>query len=130
MYEKVKQFRQKMGLSISNEPTLLAPAEASYFARFIMEELSEFLKAHEERNLIDASDAVVDLIYVALGCSHAMGLPFNTLFDIVHHANMEKVPANELQRSKRGKQYDVVKPLGWEAPETKISIALAKCKNT
>lgn len=130
MYEKVKQFRVKMGLPIANAPTLLTSAEASYFARFIMEELSEFLKAHEERDLVGVSDAIVDLIYVALGSAHAMGLPFEKLFNIVHQANMEKVPANDLQRSKRGAQYDVVKPLGWEAPETKISIALATHKNT
>ena len=120
MYDKVYQFRKRMGLPVADSPTLLKPEDASYFARFIMEELSEFLKANEEQSLIDTADALADLVYVTLGCAHAMGLPFKEIFDVVHDANMAKVPANEARRSARGKAYDVIKPDGWQPPEPRI----------
>jgi len=116
-FEAVREFRTKMGLPMSIDPHLIPAAETSYFARFIMEELSEYLRACEENSLVDAADAIIDLVYVALGCAHAMGIPFDELFSVVHRANMAKEPANEYLRSLRGSQYDVIKPPGWTAPE-------------
>lgn len=121
IFEQVGEFRKAMGLPISNQPQLLTPAETSYFARFIMEELSEYLRANEEGLLTNAADAIVDLVYVSLGCAHAMGLPFDELFQVVHKANMAKQPANDYIRSMRGSQYDVVKPIGWVPPEEEMS---------
>ena len=112
MYDKVLEFRRKMELPVSNTPRLLPADQVSYFSRFIMEELSEFLRANEEQNLVDASDALVDLVYVALGMSHSMGLPFDKMFDVVHNCNMQKEPASTYFRSLRGSQYDVVKQIG------------------
>lgn len=120
MFKSVGVFRDKMKLPMSNNPHLLTPEETSYFARFIMEELSEYLRANEEQNLVGAADAIVDLVYVALGAAHAMGLPFEELFEVVHKANLKKEPANEFCRSIRGNQYDVIKPVGWEAPEPEM----------
>lgn len=116
-FKQVGEFRSKMGLPISETPHFLSGNEAMYFSRFILEELSEFMKANEEGSLVDAADALVDLVYVAMGMAHAMGLPFDDLFPIVHKANMAKQPANDAIRSMRGSQYDVVKPIGWEPPE-------------
>jgi predicted HAD superfamily Cof-like phosphohydrolase len=117
IFDDVGSFRRKMGLPISNNPHLLEPEESSYFTRFILEELSEYMRAVEEGSIVDAADAIVDMVYVALGCAHAMGLPFNDLFAVVHDANMRKVPASDAQRSVRGSTYDVVKPVGWCPPE-------------
>ena len=124
MFKSVGEFRAKMQLPMSNTPQLLSPEQTSYFARFIMEELSEYLRANEEQSLVDAADAIIDLVYVALGCAHAMGLPFEDLFKVVHKANMQKVPANEFCRSIRGNQYDVIKPVGWVAPEEELQIII------
>jgi hypothetical protein len=41
---------------------------------------------------------------------------------------MAKEPAGEFTRSQRGSQYDVVKPIGWMAPETEIARVLGDCK--
>ena len=124
-FEAVGVFRDKMGLPMSNNPQLLAPSESSYFSRFILEELSEYLRACEENNLVDAADAIVDLVYVALGCAHAMGLPFDQLFAVVHKANLGKEPANDYLRSLRGSQYDVVKPATWVGPEGEMGAIIA-----
>jgi len=114
--EKVLDFRLKLKLPVSAEPRLLTAEDASFYARFVMEELSEFLKAHERKDLPEAADAVIDLIYVMVGCAHHMGLPFNTLFDVVHKANMQKEPGE----TKRGIKADAIKPEGWVAPEDTI----------
>lgn len=126
-FEQVGEFRKKMGLPISDTPHFLTGNETMYFSRFILEELSEFMKANEEGSLVDAADALVDLIYVTMGMAHAMGLPYDELFPVVHKANMAKQPANNAIRSLRGSQYDVVKPINWEPPEPTL-LAIIQCK--
>lgn len=127
-FEQVGEFRKKMGLPVSTFPHLLSPEESSYFVRFILEEISEYMKAYEENSLVDAADAIVDLVYVALGCAHAMGLPFDALFEVVHAANMKKQPADDFIRSTRGRQYDVVKPIGWTGPEGEMIAIISQYK--
>lgn len=130
-FDMVRIFRHKMRLPIGNAPQFLTSAESSYFARFIMEELSEYLRACEEDSLVDAADALVDLVYVVLGCAHAMGLPFDELFKVVHNSNMGKTPASETMRSVRGSQYDVIKPMGWTPPEAEmLAIIQTKLKDS
>jgi predicted HAD superfamily Cof-like phosphohydrolase len=128
-FDQVGDFRHKMGLPMSYFPHLLSASEASYFVRFIMEELSEYMRACEEHNLVDATDAIVDLVYVALGCAHAMGLPFDEVFNAVHKANMQKKPADAEHRSTRGSRYDVVKPEGWTGPEKTIELILKRVQH-
>jgi predicted HAD superfamily Cof-like phosphohydrolase len=121
MYSKVLEFRTKLGLPVSHQPQLLEPIDISFHARFLLEELSELMKAHEQESLVDAADAVVDLIYVAMGCAHHMGLPLEELFDIVHNANMAKVAG----RTKRGVHvHDAAKPDDWVSPEEAIGVML------
>ena len=105
---------------MSDVPALLAPEHLSFYARFLMEELSELMKAHEKGNLVDAADAVVDLLYVTLGLSHHLGLPLPELFQVVHKANMAKEPGT----TKRGVSQDATKPDGWVPPETEIASIL------
>jgi predicted HAD superfamily Cof-like phosphohydrolase len=128
-FDKVGHFRKAMGLPVSTFPGLLPSNQASYFVRFMMEELSEFMRACEDHHLVDATDAIVDLVYVALGCAHAMGVPFDEVFEAVHNANMQKKPADAEHRSVRGSQYDVVKPEGWEAPEKTIEAILLRIRH-
>lgn len=123
-FELVGEFRKKLKLPMSDVPTFLSPEETSYFARFILEELSEYMRACEEQDLTSAADGLADLIYVCLGCAHAMGLPFDEIFNAVHKANMTKVPASDEWRSLRGKQYDVVKPPSFTGPEWEISVLI------
>ena len=65
---------------------------------------------------------------ISLGCAHAMGLPFEELFKVVHSANMKKQPADDFIRSTRGRQYDVVKPIGWTGPEGEMIAILSQYK--
>lgn len=121
-FEQVLQFRRQLGLPVGGRPTLLASEHISFHTRFILEELSELMMAHEKGNLVDATDAIIDLIYVALGCAAHMGLPFDEAFEIVHEANMQKKPGT----TKRGSQFDAVKPAGWVSPEEQLASLLGQ----
>lgn len=125
IFDKVKDFRTKLNLPVSNKPHLLDPADISFYARFLMEELSELLKAHEQGDLVGAADALADLSYVTMGCAHHMGIPLPSVLGIVHDANMAKVPGS----TSRGIKQDAQKPEGWIAPEGAISLLLMeKCE--
>ena len=116
IFDKVREFRTKLRLPVSDMPQLLEPVHISFYARFLMEELSELLKAHEQNDLVGAADAVADLAYVTMGCAHHMGIPLPTILDVVHMANMQKVPGE----TNRGSKQDAHKPAGWVGPEESI----------
>jgi predicted HAD superfamily Cof-like phosphohydrolase len=119
IHQKVREFRYKMGLKVSLQPRLLTWEEVSFYARFINEESSEFLKAHEDNDIVGASDALADLVYLLVGAAQMMGLPFDKILAAVHKANMDKVPG----ASKRHKE-DVAKPYNWTGPEQDIRALL------
>ena len=91
----------------------------TYRTKFMLEELLEFADAQYRADLPAAADALVDLVYVALGTAHLMGLPFDELWRTVQLANLQKERATGADdpRSKRGHHLDVVKPVGWQAPD-------------
>ncbi len=66
------------------------------------------------RNLEEQFDAMIDLVYVALGTSYHHGVDFDEGWRRVHGANMKKVLAKSQEDSKRGYRFDVVKPKGWK----------------
>jgi len=125
-YADVLEFRKKMEISIGEKPKLLSLEEFIFNMDFLVEELSEFAEAHENSSLIDAADAIVDLIYVAIGTAITMGLPLNELWDIVHTANMSKEKVADASESKRNSTNDVKKPEGFVSPETKIAEVLKR----
>lgn len=120
IFNKVRQFRFKLNLPVNSKPQLLDASDISFYARFLMEELSELLKAHEQGDLVAAADALADLSYVTMGCAHHMGLPLPRILDIVHTANMEKIPGE----TSRGIKQDAQKPDNWVGPEGMISLLL------
>ena len=120
IFNKVREFRTKLNLPVNHKAQLLEPTALSFYARFLMEELSELLKAHEDGDLVAAADALADLSYVTMGCAHHMGLPLPQVLDIVHMANMQKVPGT----TRRGTKQDAQKPEGWVGPEDHIALLL------
>ena len=55
-----------------------------------LEELSEWLAAHANGDLVAAADAWADRAYVLFGDAVAAGLPASALFEAVHASNMSK----------------------------------------
>jgi predicted HAD superfamily Cof-like phosphohydrolase len=86
---------------------------------FMREELDEFMVGWTEDDIEQMADALVDLVYVAMGTAHFLGLPWEALWAEVQRANMKKVRAtgDDDPLSKRHTRFDVVKPEGWRPPD-------------
>ena len=109
-YKLVKDFHKKYNLNINKQNPKLQQARIAH----MQEELDEYAMAVKQNDITGQLDALVDLIYVALGTAHYENFDFDGAFDEVHSANMKKI-----QQSTERSQWDVVKPKGWTAPELK-----------
>lgn len=100
-------------------PKKLEPDVQLFRLGFLLEELEEFNRAWARGTLADAADALCDLVYVALGTAHLMGLPFDRCWDEVQRANLSKVRAEGADdpRSKRRHHLDIVKPVDFVPPD-------------
>lgn len=86
--------------------------------KFLREELEEFETGVNECDHAKMADALIDLVYVAMGTAHLLGYPWEPLWDEVQAANMRKVrAAPDGSDSLRSSRWDVVKPEGWEGPD-------------
>lgn len=120
-YEDVGNFHEKFNLPTSFEPWIRDwdPELIEFRIRFMQEELDEFKEGVESINDAKMADALIDLVYVALGTAHLLGYPWQELWEDVQRANMTKVRAqSDGSDSKRGSGWDVVKPEGWVGPST------------
>ena len=127
MYQDIKKFHEKFGLTYEGPPRLLDHDMAQFRIKFLREELEEYIKADMEEDLEGQFDALIDLVYVALGTAYLQGLPFKAGWDEVQGCNMAKVKAGPNgEGSKRGSPHDVVKPEGWVGPDLKPALQFAK----
>lgn len=89
--------------------------------RFLSEELAEFAEGLSELDHEKMFDALIDLVYVALGTAHLLGYPWQAGWELVQQANMQKVRASSAEESMlktgRGNAADVCKPEGWKPPQ-------------
>lgn len=113
-FNDVKEFHQKFGLIWADTPGHLTTRKLVERIEFMSEELDEFIDAAHKQDLAQQADALVDLVYVALGTAVQLGLPWQALWDDVQAANMRKIRG----MTKRGHQVDVSKPPGWVGPQT------------
>jgi predicted HAD superfamily Cof-like phosphohydrolase len=126
MFSDVGAFHEKViGLEQSMGPTLIGEKFGLERFRFLMEEADEYFEATVRGDMVGAIDGLVDTIYVALGTLWQMGIDektFNACWAAVQKANMAK----ERGVTKRGNQFDAVKPSGWVGPEAAIAAALVE----
>ncbi len=114
MLDDVRRFSDEvLGLKIPDRPTLLTCERQQFALKFLREEIDEFEHAWDMGSVDDAADAMIDLVYVALGRLIEMGIPPGPIFDAVHRANMLKHKGE----NKRGTDIDAAKPEGWQAPD-------------
>lgn len=113
----IAEFHEKFELAYRGAPRQLPPDLQHFRTKFMREELHEYEEAvilgHKAKQL----DALVDLVYVAVGTAYLSGFDFNAAFQRVHLANMKKVRTQSEAESTRGSTYDVVKPPGWTPPD-------------
>ena len=119
-FDAVRQFHIKVLGIADTKPTLTLPVDFSQRVAFMEEEIEEMGQAYIDKDLVGVADALADLVYVALGTAHMMGIPFDAVFRVVHAANMQK----QRGMTKRGMVYDAIKPEGWVGPEAQIETIL------
>ena len=117
------EFHEKFGLTYRGRPRPLPEEMGDFREEFMCEELSEYALAKVDNNLEKQFDALIDLVYVALGTAYLHGFDFKEGWRRVHEANMKKVRAQRASDSLRGSTFDVVKPAGWTPPDLSDLVA-------
>lgn len=82
----------------------------------LQEEMGEALDALDEKNAEELVDAHIDLMVIALGNLHLMGVDINKAWKEVYRANMSKKRGIKPGRESSG-GFDLIKPEGWKAPD-------------
>lgn len=122
-WEMVRNFHEKFNHPIAQTPCLLLEKRVVVRGRWMQEELDEFYDAN---NLYEQADAMIDLIYFALGTLVEMGIEPDKIFEIVHNANMSKLwPDGTPHYNKDGK---TIKSAEWEDPDPLIRSAIDEVK--
>ena len=114
MIQDIKDFHEKFGLAPTHTGGWFPLDLKKFRTGFMQEELLEYRDA---KNTEEALDALVDLVYVALGTAYLQGFNFEEAWRRVHEANMKKARAVTADQSKRGSAYDIIKPEDWVAPD-------------
>jgi predicted HAD superfamily Cof-like phosphohydrolase len=117
-FELVGDFqREVLGNRSPAQPRFMADPANTVLC--LEEEVAEFAEAIDKRDLVAAVDALVDLVYFALGASYQMGVNFDQAFLIVHMANLQK----QRGKTKRPESAngDAVKPEGWTDPKAALA---------
>ena len=120
-WEAVREFQIKFGHPVAEKPIMLKKERAQKRYNWMLEEINEFLEADE---IVEQADAMIDVIYFALGTLVEMGIQPDALFQIVQDANMSKLwPDGKPHYNAEGK---TIKPSTWEDPHEKLK---AEIKN-
>lgn len=117
MLVKVAEFnREVVALPIPETPQVLGEQRRTWANAALQEELKEFNDAADAGDVLEAADALIDLVYFALGRLVEMGVPATAVMDEVQRANMDK-ERGELSKRPGSMGHDAVKPSGWRAPD-------------
>lgn len=119
MMRDVVAFHEKFGINYDGPPRELPHDIATFRMQFLDEELREYMDAVASHDLEKQFDALIDLVYVALGTAHLQGFQFRRGWKRVQQANMAKVRANSENKSTRHATFDIVKPPCWVPPTLK-----------
>ena len=118
-WEQVKEFQVAFGHPTSDEPCFMERERAEKRYAWMLEELNEFMEADE---IVEQADAMIDLMYFALGTLVEMGVRPDELFNIVHAANMTKLwEDGKPHYNAMGK---TVKPASWQDPHEKLKACI------
>lgn len=121
---RVREFHEEGRHPVAEIPTVLSPDRVSRRVAWMREEIDEF---EEAGSVVDQADAIVDLMYFALGTLVEMGVEGGPLFEIVHRANMRKVTNGSVATRADGK---IQKPADWVTPEAEMAAAIVKAASS
>src|ERR1700679_1208583 len=117
MLDDVKEFHEKFKLPKRADGESFNREVILFRLGFLLEELQELSESLNNDDFAGATDALVDLVYVALGTSWIFDLPFGEGWSESHRGNMRKIAVASSRQSKRGSILDIGKPCGWKSPD-------------
>ena len=117
LIKDIDAFHKKFGFEKNGTVSIPENNELVNFrTSFLMEELAEYTQAITKKDDAAALDALVDIVYIALGTAWLFNLPFEKAWQEVQRANMSKIRTKSKSK-KRGTSFDVVKPKNWRPPD-------------
>ena len=119
--DAVRKFHIAFNHPVADSPVNLSDERAIKRSGWMLEELTEFTTAE---TVVDRADAMIDLIYFALGTLVEMVVKPGKLFEIVQAANMAKLHADGKPRYRADNK--IIKPEGWAAPEPQIQAEIER----
>ena len=90
-FNKVKTFMETFGQEVKTKPSFSTDKINSVRYDLIKEELEELKEAMENKDLLEAADALTDILYVTYGAGHAFGIDLDKCFKEVQSSNMSKL---------------------------------------
>jgi phosphoribosyl-ATP pyrophosphohydrolase len=117
MLDKVELFNGRVrGQVIPATPQPLTDQQAQRAVDAFAEESKELLEATAAGDVLEQADAILDLVFFALGRLAEMGIPAWGVMEEINRANMEK-KRGDLTKRTGWEGYDAVKPEGWTPPD-------------
>ncbi len=127
--EMVREFQQAFDHPVATRPGMLEAHRVKARASWLQEEVDEFMRA---TSLEEQVDAIVDLMYFALGTMVELGVDATPVFNLVHRANMTKLWPDGKPRL--GADCKLQKPTTWTDPgklvATEIERQARHCRRT
>lgn len=121
-WQDVREFQRTFGHPVADMPCCMSHERAQKRYNWMKEELDEFLDAQDD--VVEQADAMIDVIYFALGTLVEMGIRPDSLFAIVQAANMSKLwPDGKPHYNAEGK---TIKPITWEDPHSKLEAEIRR----
>ncbi|RYD61963.1 MAG: hypothetical protein EOP83_15795 [Verrucomicrobiaceae bacterium] len=90
-FEKLWEFHTAFGQVRTTTPGLPSADVRKLRRNLLREEWNEYMDGEENHDLVEIADALIDIIYIALGTGVSYGLPMDELFEEVHRSNMSKL---------------------------------------
>ena len=82
---------ESFGQEVKQKPSFATDEINNLRYSLIKEELEEFKNALEQKDLLEAADALTDILYVVYGAGHAFGIDLDKCFAEVQRSNMSKL---------------------------------------
>ena len=93
-FNKVGIFMKTFGQEVKNKPSFSSDKINKLRIDLIKEEFDELVEALKNKDLVEAADALTDILYVTYGAGHALGIDLDKCFDEVQNSNMSKLDGN------------------------------------
>lgn len=115
--QQIERFNKDiLDMNAPAQPTRLPAPRKEWAAAALAEEVEEFIEA---TTIEEEADALLDLMYFAMGRFYEMGVDPLPIATEVQRANMQKVRGTLAKRA-GSLGYDAVKPEGWQPPKAVI----------